>query len=145
MSLSPAPSIEQVKLLLRSHLLTDAAVSALVGAEVHGAHLQTPDAVNALYPLVVFELITGRTGPTSTYQAIRLDVYAYSRDSSGLAARVYDACAAALQHQLLRRDGISVAGYCVEAERPDDGWNELTRAYYVRGQWTMRVSYRSGQ
>lgn len=145
MPLNPAPSIEQLKLLVRSHLLADAGVAALVGAQVHGAHLLTPDAGDAVYPLVVFDLVAGRASPTSTFQLVTMDLFSYDRGSSGTAARIYDACAAALQHQLLRRDGIALAGYCVETERPEDGWNEATRAYYARGQWAVRASYRSGQ
>jgi hypothetical protein len=145
MPLSPAPSIEQLKLLLRSHLLADAGVAALVGGHIHGAHIQTPDDRTVEYPLVVLDVVAGRISPTSTYQLATVDVYAYSRDSGGEALRIYDACTVALQHQLLRRDGIPVAGYCVESERPDQGWNEVARAYYARGQWAVRTGYRSGQ
>jgi hypothetical protein len=145
MALNPAPSVEQLKLLVRHHLLADSAVAALVGANVHGAHIQTPDSRTVVYPLVVLDVVAGRISPTSTYQLVTMDLYCYSRDSGGEALRIYDACAAALQHQLMRRDGIPVAGYCVESERPDQGWNEVARAYYARGQWAVRMSYRSGQ
>lgn len=145
MPLTPAPSIEQLKLLVRHHLMTDQSTAALVGANVHGSHIQTPDSRTVAYPLVVLELIAGRISPTSTYQLVTMDLYAYSRDSSGEALRIYDACAAALQHQLMRRDGVPIAGYCIESERPNEGWNEVARAYYAQGQWAVRMGYRSGQ
>lgn len=145
MALSPAPSAEQLKLLVRGHLLAEAAVIAITGNRIHGAHIQDPDNRSVVYPLVVLEFSSGTTSPTSTYQLVSLALYAYSRDSGGEALRLYDACAAALQHQLLRQDGIPVAGYAVETERPDDGWNEVARAYYARGQFALRASYRSGQ
>lgn len=145
MSMNPAASAEQLKLLIRHHLLTDAGVSALVGANVSGSHILTPDTGSVEYPIVVMDILTGRTSPTSTYQMVTLYLYAYSHKNSGEAVRIYDACYAALQHQLMRRDGIPIAGYCVEVERPVDGWNEFTRAYFVRGSWAVRMSYRSGQ
>jgi len=145
MALNPAPSMEQLKLLLRSHLLSDSAVAALVGQHVRGAHVQDPDARSVVYPMVIIDVVAGHISPTSTYQLCTVDVYAYSRDSAGEALRIYDACAAALQHQLLRRDGIPVAGYAVESERANEGWNEVARAYYAQGQWALRAGYRSGQ
>ena len=55
--------------------------------------------------LVVLELEGGYTTTASTFQNVTAYIYAYHRDSQGEALRLYDAIHAALQHQLLRRDG----------------------------------------
>jgi hypothetical protein len=145
MALYPAASVEQLVALLRHHLLADSAVAAIVGGRVHGAHLQDADARTVAYPLTVLELEGGFTRTASAYQNVTAYLYAYHRDSQGEALRLYDAMHAALQHQLLRRDGVPVAGYCMETARPDYGWNERCRAWYARGLWAVRTGYREGQ
>lgn len=135
-------NIEALIALVRHTLITNTAVSDVVGGRVHGSHFVDPDDRTVVYPLVVIE-IDGGGSSTSTYQAVSLQLYTYARTSSGDAMRIYDACYAALQQQLLRRDGVSVAGYSIERVRPDSGWNEVARAWYYRGVWTIRVSHRS--
>jgi len=145
MALVPYASTEQLTLLVRHHLMTDSGVKSLVGPQVHGSNILTPDTGSVEYPCVVMDVQSGRASPTSTFQMATLHLYTYSRQSSGEAIRIYDACFSALQHQLMRRDGVPIAGYCIEDERPTDSWNEFTRAYFVRGTWAVRMSYRSGQ
>ena len=145
MALAPIASVEQLVALLRSQLLGDAAVREIVGGRVHGAHLQDADARTVAYPLVVLELEGGYTTAASTYQNITVYLYAYHRDSQGEAVRLYDTIHAALQHQLVRRDGVPLAGYCMETARPDYGWNERTRAWSARGRWAVRTAFREGQ
>ena len=52
-------STVQLKALLRRYLLADAAVSALVGERVYGAHLEDADAGTVLQagPLLVYEFV----------------------------------------------------------------------------------------
>jgi hypothetical protein len=145
MALAPSASVEQLVALLRSHLLADAAVREIVGGRVHGAHLQDADARTVAYPLVVLELEGGYTSAASTYQNVTVYLYSYHRDSQGEAVRLYDAVHAALQQQTLRRDGVPLAGYCMETARPDYGWNERARAWYARGLWAVRTGFREGQ
>ena len=144
MALSPTASTEQLLLLLRSHLLADDTVTGFVNAEVRGAQYQDADNITVKYPRVVLEMDGGYTVAASTFQAVSFFIYVYSRDSRGSAQRIYDAVHAALQQQLLRQSGISVAGYCMEATRPDFGWSERPRAYFARAMWTLRAAHRSG-
>ena len=134
----PSASVADGKFLVRDVLLANAAVSALVGPRVFGAHLQTPDSRSVDYPLVVLDIQAGTAG-TSSVQRFTLDVWAYARTSAGDALVLYDACQAALQQELLRRDGVGVAGYIVEQTRPIEGWNDTVRAYYAQGDFTVRL------
>lgn len=142
MSLSPIASTEQFLLALRSHLLADDAVANLVGAEVRGAQYQDPDEISVKYPRIALEMDGGYTIGATTYQTVTFFLYAYSRDSRGSAQQIYDAAHAALQQQLVRQDGVNIAGYCLETTRPDYGWSERPRAYYARGLWTLRAAHR---
>ena len=143
MALSPIASTEQLLLLVRNHLLENEALTNLVGAEIRGVQYQDADNITVKYPRVAIEMDGGYTVAASTYQSVTMFLYAYSRDSRGDAQKIYDAVHAALQHQLLRQDGISVAGYCMESGRPDFGWSERPRAYFARGLWTVRAAHRS--
>lgn len=136
-------STESLMALLRQHLLSASGVAALVGGRVHGAHLQTPDDRTTVYPMVVLELSGGGGSPSSTFQATQLYVYAYDRESAGGAAALYDTVFSALQHETLRRDGVALAGYAMEQERPTIGYNDAANAYYARGLWIVRAGYRS--
>lgn len=142
MSLAPAASSEDLIKVVRHKLLSESAITDIVGGRVYGAHFQDPDARTVVYPMVVMEM-RGGGSLTATYQATTLYLYAYSRDSQGKAFILYDAVYQALQQQRVARDGVSFAGYCMEANRPDSGWNEAARAYYARGLWTVRGAFRS--
>ena len=135
-------SIEQLMFLVRSTLMADADVAALVDNRIHGGHLENPDATTAQYPLVVLDFRSGKA-LTSGYQSVLMELMAYSRNNYGEALRVYDACQAVLQQGLLRRDGVGVAGYAMEEFRPLEGFNPDIRAYFVEGQFTIRAGIRS--
>ena len=142
MAYQPA-SATNLKFLLRSTLMEDSSVSGYVADRVHGAHLQDPDAGGAVFPLVVIDFRAGTVGFSSGFQNVSVEVWSYSRQSAGHALEIYDACFAALHHQMLRRDGVKVAGYAAEVMRPAEGWNEHVRAYYAQGTFSLRASYRS--
>lgn len=135
-------NIESTKLLLRSVLMADAGVAALVGNRVWGAHFQDSDGKTVTYPMVIIDFRAGSVGPNGVYELIIMDLYAYGRKSAGFALELYQACYEALQNATLRKDGIPVAGYCVESIRPLEGWNENVRAYFVQGQYQLRLSTR---
>lgn len=142
MAYQPASS-NDLKFLVRSTLMADAGVAALVADRVHGAHIQTPDTGTVEFPLVVVEFLGGSVLSASGYQEVNADVWAYTRTSAGAALEIYDAVHAALHQQLLRRDGVASAGYSMEISRPEEGFNESVRAYYARGSYALRASYRT--
>jgi len=137
-----AASAEQLKMLVRSQLMSESTITDVVGGSIYGAHLQDPDARTVPYPMVVLDFRAGFAN-TSSYQSVNMYLWAYSRENSGEALRLYDLCQAALQQQVLRKTGISVAGYVVEEVRPYEGWNDNVRAYFARGQFTVRAAARS--
>ena len=135
-------NIESTKLLVRSILLADTSVSALVGNRVWGAHFQDSDGKTVTYPMVIIDFQSGTLGSNGVYEEVSMDLYAYGRKSSGFTLELYQACFEALQNANLRKDGIPVAGYCVESLRPLEGWNENVRAYFAQGQYKLRLSHR---
>ena len=122
--------------------MADSAVAGHVGSRVHGAHIQTPDAGNAEMPLIIIEFLSGSVVAASGFQIVNCDVWAYSRKNQGEALEIYDAAHAALHQQLLRRDGVEAAGYAMEIARPEEGFNEKTKAYFARGSYQLRSGYR---
>lgn len=136
----PFANTQQLLAVLRYTLISDSTISSIVGGRVYGAHLRTPDTRTTVFPIVILELEGGAVGMTSSYQEQVMFLYAYSRDSIGEAGRIYDACHAALHHQLLKRSGNPVAGYALEQQRPEQGWNEHVQAHYVRGLYTLRTT-----
>lgn len=134
----PGASSSDLKFLVRDVLLSNSEVFALVGSNVRGQHVYEPDLSTVKYPMVILEMISGYA-TTNSVQRATLDVYAYSRESAGNALRIYDACQKALQQELLRRDGIDVAGYAVEQARPNEGYNDIVRAFYAQGEFTVRM------
>jgi len=138
----PASSTNELKHLLRDHLLRDANVSALVGLNVFGAHLEDADAGSVLTssPLVVFEMMSGHLRWHGAVATQVMDIYGYSKVSGDLAGRVYDAITLSLHHSCIRKTGIDVTALCRETQRPIDGYNPVVDAWFVRGRWTMEVS-----
>lgn len=136
----PFANTQQLLALLRHTLMQSSAVAGIVGGRIYGAHLHTPDTRSTVFPLVIAELEGGAVGMTSSYQEQIMFLYCYSRDSLGEAGRLYDACHDALHHQLLKRTGNPVAGYALEQQRPEQGWNEQIQAHYARGLYTLRTT-----
>lgn len=135
-------SLEQLKLLLRNTLLQDASITAVVGNRIHGAHIQTPDIGSIEYPLVVLDFSAGAVDQPGAYQLVTLDLWCYTRSSSGDALSLYDLCFDALHMQMLRQEGVKAAGYARESIRPREGWNEMLRAYFAQGEFALRAAYR---
>ena len=140
---SPYVSSEQLKLLVRNTLLAAESLTDLVDNRIHGAHLQDPDAKTVEFPLVVLDFKTGSVDWPGAYQAVTMDLWAYSRRSAGHALQIYDACFANLHQQGLRITGVKVAGYAQETMRPNEGWNDVVRGYYCQGEFTLRTGYRA--
>lgn len=141
-------SIVEVKHLVRRVLMDDAGVEALVADRVYTSHRRDADVGDAVYPMVVFEQLTGSGNISSAVQGMTLEVYAWSRVSAEEAAQVYDAVYAALQNAHLKIEGtdgggsplVSARGYARETERPLDGWAENQGAWFLRGQWRVMTA-----
>ena len=135
-------SSEQLKLLIRNTLLSDSSISAVVDNRVFGAHIQTPDIGSVDFPLIIIDFTAGAVDQPGAYQIVTMDVWCYTRSSSGDALALYDLCFDALHMQTLRQDGIQAAGYSRESIRPREGWNEVTRSYFAQGEYAVRAAYR---
>ena len=131
-------SSSEFKLAIRNLLINDSEVYSLVKNRVYGNHLQTPDLKTVEMPLVIIEFYLGDTSPTGGYQKVIFELWCYTRVSSGEALIIYDTCFNALQHQLVSVSGVGAKGYCLEMNRPTEGFNEMPRAYFARGRWIGR-------
>lgn len=141
MTTSPIIQRRDLLALLRNHLLADDTVTDLVGDAVRTAHVVNPDATLE-YPLVILEVTSGSSGYQGGIRRVNVDVYAYSDESQDAADTVYDAVYLALQAARLwdSTSTISAAGFAQEASRPVEGYNEVTRSWYARGTWTIRLA-----
>ena len=132
-------SAQELKQVIRQKLVDHDDVYSMVEDRVFGNHLQTPDIGSVDFPLVIIEFYLGDTSPSGAYQAVILELWCYDRDSSANALKLYDACHDALQHNLVSVEGISTKGYCMEMNRPTEGFNDMPRAYFARGRWMARA------
>tara|TARA_Y100000310_G_C20426603_1_gene689384 strand:+ start:277 stop:708 length:432 start_codon:yes stop_codon:yes gene_type:complete len=135
-------SVEQLKLLVRNTLLDNSTLTTLVSSRIHGAHIQTPDEGTVDFPLVIIDFSAGFVDQPGAYQLVTMDLWAYTKSSSGEALAIYDACFDALHMQTLRQTNVKAAGYSRESLRPREGWNEQLRAYYAQGEFAIRAAYR---
>jgi hypothetical protein len=137
----PASSTADLKQLIRTHLIADADVAALVGDRVYSAHLSDADAPTVLQdgPLVVFEMLSGVLRWHGAVAIQTFDIYGYSKRNNAEASRVYDAVTATLQHECVRVTGIDLAIVTRETQRPLDGYNQVLDAWFVRGRWTVEA------
>ena len=138
-------SAEDLIAVVRHTLLGSSDLTAVVGGRIYSSHIQQPDTKTVVYPMVIMELEGGRINTQGSFQGQIMYLYAYSTDSQGEATRIYDIVHRTLHHETLRKDGISIAGYCVETNRPHGGWNLAARAYFTRGLWMARAVFRGGQ
>ena len=138
-------SVADLNAVIRHTLLASNDLTEVVGGRIYSSHMQQPDTRTVVYPMVIVEVEGGRIGSQGSYQGQILYIYAYSTDSQGEANRIYDIAHRVLHHQTIRRDGVPIAGYCIETNRPHGGWNLAARAYFTRGLWMARTVYREGQ
>jgi len=138
----PASSTNELKQLVRRHLLADTTIKGFVGLNVFGAHLEDSDAGSVLQekPIIVFEMLAGHMRWHGAVVIQTMDIYGYSKRSADEAGQVYDALTAAMHHECIRIDGIDITALCRESQRPLDGYNAFVEAWFVRGRWTMEVS-----
>lgn len=140
MTTAPITKKREVTQLLRAFLLEQDSVTSLVSDRIRTAHVQDPDTALA-YPLVVFDVESGRAGYQGGIATYTVDVYTYSDESQDVADGVYDAVFLAMQAARLWDPSgvVHAAGYVREVERPSCGWNEQTRSWYARGTWIVTV------
>lgn len=128
--------------LIRDTLLANAAFAALDCA-VRIANVNDPDVGTAEYPVVIIDVTAGNARYHGSLRDMTIDIYGYSNLGSDEAARVYDVVFAALQAtRLVARDRtvIGAAGYAREVDRPEPGYNEQTRSWYMRGTWVVMTA-----
>lgn len=128
--------------LVRDTLLGNATFAAL-NAQVRIANVNDPDVGTVDYPVVILDVTAGNARYHGSLRDLTLDLYAYSNLGPDEASRVYDVVFAALQAtRLVARDRtvIGAAGYAREVDRPEPGYNDQTRSWYMRGTWVVMTA-----
>lgn len=128
--------------LVRDVLVANAAIQSAI-VDVRTAHVNAPDVGTVRYPLIILDRTAGNARYNGSLRDVSFDLYAYSNLGADEASRVYDLAFAALQSQrLVARDRtvIPAAGYAREVDRPEPGYNDVTRSWYARGTWVAFVA-----
>ncbi len=126
-----------IKALIRQLLLKDDDVQTLVGDRIFMQHRMDADVGDTDYPAIIIEALIGFSNYSPGLQKITYDIFVFSKVSSEEAQEVYDVMYAVLHAARLvdPDDRIKARGYIREIERPDDIYNEKTKAWGVRGKW----------
>lgn len=124
--------------ILRESLVSNAAVTAIVGDRVRGSHAVDPDATDPTYPILVLANAGGAAIRGGVVADLTFALTAYSRTSSDEALAAYQAAVAVLGTERLTRTGISATLVVHERTRPVLGWDEPHRAHFAVGR--LRVT-----
>lgn len=131
---------ETVPALVRHMLINNEAVQALVKARVRTAHVLDPQTAQGLeYPLVILDLSGGESLGGGVVQNVNMRVWAYARESTDVALKIYDAVYAALHMQRLSIANEASKGTAREIQRPHTGWNDKVLAHYATGMWRINL------
>jgi len=131
-----ANNTKTLKLAMRQHLLAVAAIQSKVGTRVFGHHFTEDEAGTVEHPLVILELNNGGSDYNRVWSSSLVDVYTYSKEGDTEAAELYDLVYDALQAGCVGApQGIHFLA--VETERPIEGLNPKTRAWFCRGTFRL--------
>ena len=127
--------------LVRSVLLADAPLRALVNGKVFTSHVSSTEAATLLQAssLIIVDVAGGFTRFFGQLADTSFSLWAYSKASSYEAQDVYDKAFALLQMVQLQANDVDLIGSARELERAEDGFNDELRAWYARGRWTMKA------
>ena len=131
-------SVSELKLVIHDNIVNDATIDGLVSGRVFSHHLQEEEANQIAYPIAIFAIRAGRMDYTSSYQATLMELWAYSRIGPDEAMDLYDSLKNVIHMERLTTAANSRVVVCQEVERPNEGWNETTRAWFAQGRWIVR-------
>ena len=122
---------------LRSMLLGDSGVVALLSNRIRTAHIADAEAVPLVYPFAVVAPLGGVSRYNRHVMQTQIEVFVYSKVSVAEALDAYEAVYSALQASRLYRDGIGTRGVIRETERPREGYHDGLVAWYVRATYDV--------
>jgi hypothetical protein len=128
-------SVQDLLQIMRSQLLQDPVVMGLVGDTILMHHSMDADAGTVPMPSVILNADIGYSMYNGVVQMQDIEIYAYSKISTGEALRVYDAVYIVLQSSRLILDNVDARGWMRETTRPLTGYNDRIKAWYARGRW----------
>jgi len=128
-------SVQDLLQIIRSQLLEDSVVSGIVGDNILMHHSMDADAGSVPMPVIVMNADIGDSMYNRVVQMQDIEIYAYSKISTGEALRTYEATYDVLQSARLILDNVSARGWMRETTRPLTGYNDRIKAWYARGRW----------
>ena len=121
--------------LVRLHLLSNSAVTDLVGERIHTTHFMDFDDVTRQLPAVILELAGGSMAYNQNFQSATMFLYCYSAQNSAQTLDLMQACKNALHAERLAHNSIGMRGMLEESTRPIQGYNDSVRAWYCRSTY----------
>ena len=121
--------------LIRRALLQNADLVAEIEGRVYLDHFYSFETQNTVMPAVIIDPRGGRSNPGMAYQRLQIDVYVYTKHSSGSAEKIYDLVYQALNQTRLYHTDTEQGGSCHEIFRPLAGYNNEVKAYFRRGTY----------
>jgi hypothetical protein len=130
-----ANSMLDILQIMRSLLFADSVMTGMVGDAIYTSHILDADAGTAPLPAFILSLDNGTSMYNGQVQFQDIEAYGYSRISAAEAMSVYQAGYNVLQANRLTLDNVSAKGYIYEINRPDSGYNDRIKAWFVRGRF----------
>jgi hypothetical protein len=133
-------SIEESLLLVRTKLLSIAAITDLVEDRVYTDHFYEFDDSTVKMPLIIIDIQGGKSNYGMGYQSLKFDIYCYSKTSSSQTVGLYDLVYNNLHATRLENANLSNKGMAYETERPDTDYNTKIRAWFSQGKFTINLA-----
>lgn len=133
-------STMNVSQIVRAILLESSTLTDLTADRIFADHVLDADAGTLGMPSVIIAVSSGVSMSNRAVQFSDLEIYAYSSVSSAEAVTIYDLVYGLLQSERLILNNVSTRGIVRETSRPDSGYNDHLKAWFVRGDWVASVA-----
>lgn len=122
---------------VRSALLADSSVTALVGNRIRTAHVADAEAIPLTYPFVIIAPLGGVSRYNRHVMQTQVECFVYSKVSVAESLDIYQVLYDVLQAGRLFRSGVATRGVIRETERPREGYHDGMVAWYVRSTFDI--------
>jgi hypothetical protein len=119
--------------LVRMLLIQEPTVNSLVSDRVHSQHFMSYDDPNMVFPLIILDVDGGKANYGMATQKVKVEVYAYSKNSTSQSKEIYNAVYQKLNCARLSQDSIDMKGYSYELNRPVSGFNTSVKCWFTMG------------
>lgn len=125
--------------LLRTNLLRDSSITALVSDRIYTAHFLSFDDHSVVTPLIILESESGTSNYGRGIQFSLVYIYVYSKQSTSQCAQIYQSIYESIHGKRLYFESINERGTCYEQDRGVTGFNDKVKAYYYRALYQVNT------